>query len=360
MSTNATVTVPGYQPEQFTFTWNAIPRVSATPPTGGSIRYEPSHFQVEEIPAYEPSGTGEHLYILVQKTGLSTPEVVARLAQFGVPEGAIGVAGLKDKHAVTTQWFSVPKQYQDAVGQFVHTPGVSVLDASYHTNKLATGHLLGNRFTIRIHGTTGAAQTAAETTLQQLSQHGVPNFFGPQRFGAFGRNAYDGLAVVQGIAVPGNERLQRFFVTALQSFVYNAVLTKRIEAGLLHTVVTGDVAKKHDTGGEFVVANEAAEQQRAVNAEISATLPLYGSRVGVSGGYAGVFEQRVLSELNLSYNWFTNRPGDRRFARVFPTETAVRTEAGELEVQFVLPKGSFATTVIREITGTNVDEPQAG
>lgn len=360
MSDSSPVTVPGFDALQFTFAWHHLPRMSDHPGIGGAIRGAPSHFEVTEIPAYEPSGSGEHLYLLVQKTGVSTPELIAHLTHFGVPTGDIGVAGLKDKHAVTTQWISIPKRYHSAVGEVVNVPGVSVLDASYHTNKLATGHLLGNRFTIRIHGVQAGAERVARTTLANLARHGIPNYFGPQRFGAFGRNAYDGLAVVNGIYVPGNERMQRFFVTALQSFVYNRVLAKRVHANLLGSVVHGDVAKKHDTGGEFTVEHAAAEQPRAASGEISATVPLYGARVPVSGGEAGVFERAVLRELGLEHAWFTKRPGDRRFARVFPTETAVHTARNDVVVQFVLPKGSFATTVIREITGTPVDEPPAG
>ena len=358
MSSDSPVVVPGFDPAQFTFSWQHLPRISTTPPIGGEIRAEPSHFVVEEIPAYEPSGAGEHLYLLIEKTGLSTPELITQLARLGVPEGDIGAAGLKDKHAVTTQWISIPKRYQDAVGDITNVPGVQVLDASYHTNKLATGHLLGNRFTIRITGSSPGAAVHAEAALQQLAAQGVPNFFGPQRFGAFGRNAYDGLAVVNGIAVPGNERLQRFFVTALQSFVYNAVLASRVQAGLLGAVVAGDIAKKHDTGGEFLVTDPAADQPRAAAGEISATVPLHGAKVPVSGGRAGEFEQTVLSQLRLNYDWFTGRPGDRRLARVFPTETAVHEAADGVIVQFVLPKGSFATTIVREITGVAVDEPQ--
>lgn len=357
MITQDRVHVPGINPEPFTFSWDRLPTITAHTGTGGTIRNEPEHFLVEELPAYEPSGTGSHFYFLIEKRNLTTADVVRELVQRGISERDIGVAGLKDKHAVTVQWMSVPKSAQTIASDLANVAGITILDASYHRNKLATGHLRGNRFTIRIQGTRVAALQTARETLATLAANGVPNYFGPQRFGSFGRNAYDGLAVVRGIPVPGGARMERFFVSALQSLVFNEVLAARVNDNVFTSVIHGDWAKKHDTGGQFEVLNPSAEQHRVVHGEISATIPLHGTKVPVSRFAAGKREQTVFHQLGLTARDFTNRNGDRRLSRIFIENTHATLAESDLIVGFDLPKGSFATTIIREITKEPIDAP---
>lgn len=348
------------------FDWASLPTLTAElPGVGGRIRSRPEDFHVEEVPAYLPQGSGSHLYLRVEKRNLTTRDLVVALMGEGLRENEIGVAGLKDKSAVTVQWLSLPKRHQTAVAAFEALPGVTVLERSYHRNKLGIGHLRGNRFAITIRDLSPAqAQAApgrARAVLDALAQRGAPNYFGPQRFGRFGNNAVDGLRVLRGERVPGGHRLQRFFVSALQSLLFNAVLAERIERGLFERVLTGDWARKHATGGTFLVEDAALESERAERLEISATLPLYGRRVRLSEGDAGTIEAAVLERYGLRWSQFGSRRGDRRPSRVVledvAVEGAVDGDADALTVRFTLPKGSYATVVLRELMKVDVDAP---
>lgn len=352
--------------QQFLFRWSDLPLVTPdVEGTGGVVRTTPEDFRVTEIPTYLPEGTGSHRYLLVEKRGYNTRELVQALMRGGVEERQIGVAGLKDKAAVTVQWLSVPKRYPEAVGELAALPGVRILDESFHRNKLGIGHLQGNRFEITVRGVKPGAQAAAEKALQALASRGSPNWFGPQRFGRFGGNSYDGLRVLRGEDVPGGHRLKRFFLSALQSTLFNANLSRRIDRGLYQQVVEGDYARKHDTGGTFLVEDAAVETPRAQRLEISATLPLFGRKVKQSVQTAGEIEQEVLDAYGLRWVQFTPRHGDRRPTRVLLTDTEVGTAAAQdgdhtLRFAFTLPKGSYATAVLREVMKEDVDAPFEG
>ena len=342
-----------------TFTWDQLPLITAeVPGTGGRIRAQPEDFRVEEIPAYEPEGRGSHLYLKVRKSGLTTRDLVLALASGGVEEAAVGVAGLKDKSAVTTQWLSVPKAQAAAVEALEALPGAAVIERSYHRNKLGLGHLRGNRFEITIRDTVPGAAEHAAAAFAGLASSGAPNWFGPQRFGSFGSNAYDGWRVLRGDTVPGGHRMRRFFVSALQSLLFNAILAERYKAGVYDTVVEGDWARKHDTGGTFLVEDASLESPRARSMELSATIPLYGRKVKPSPGQAGEFESAALALYDLSWQQFTSRRGDRRSSRIVVKDPLVKSEDDALVISFELPKGSYATSVLREVMKVAVDEPR--
>jgi tRNA pseudouridine13 synthase len=344
--------------ELLTFSWERLPFVTAdVPGTGGSIRSAPEDFVVEELPLYLPQGDGSHLYLRVEKRGLTTRDLVMALVGAGVDEASVGVAGLKDKHALTTQWLSLPKRHEGAVAALEDLPGVRVLERSYHRNKLGLGHLRGNRFIVTVRGVADGARARAEDALGALARRGAPNWFGPQRFGRFGTNAYDGWRVLRGENVPGGHRLRRFFVSALQSLLFNEVLAARIALGLYETVVAGDWARKHDTGGTFLVEDPAAEAPRAAGLEISATVPLYGRKVKPSPARAGEIEAAALSRLGLAWTDFTSRRGDRRLTRILVEDPSVSADGDAVTLRFTLPKGSYATSVLREVMKVDVDEP---
>ncbi|MEJ2288650.1 MAG: tRNA pseudouridine(13) synthase TruD [Deinococcales bacterium] len=352
--------LPPVDEEALRFRWSALPLATeGLEGVGGRIRARPEDFRVEEVPAYLPQGSGSHLYLKVEKRNLTTRDLVVALMREGLRENEVGVAGLKDKSAVTVQWLSVPKRYEAETAALEALPGVTVLERSYHRNKLAVGHLRGNRFVVRIREVedVGAAAARARAAFTALASRGAPNYFGPQRFGRFGNNAVDGLKVIVGEKVPGGHRLRRFFVSALQSLLFNALLADRIEAGLYQRVVTGDWARKHDTGGVFLVEDGQLESPRAARLEISATLPLYGRKVRLSEGEAGALEARVLERFGLGWSAFGSRRGDRRPSRVVLEDVDVLAEADALTVAFTLPKGSYATVVLRELMKVDVDAP---
>lgn len=339
----------------FRFRWSDLsPLTADLPGSGGQIRAELTDFQVEELPLYLPEGSGSHAYALVEKRGLTTRDLVLALLHEGLREQEIGVAGLKDKYAVTRQWLSVPNRHAEALGALDALEGVTLLETSRHRNKLGIGHLRGNRFVIRVReGDAGRAAAVLEVLLAQ----GVPNYFGPQRFGRFGTNAVDGLKLTRGEAVPGGHRLKRFFLSALQSLLFNHMLDARLERGLFDSVVVGDWAKKRETGGVFRVEDAAVETVRARTGEISATLPLYGKKVRLSESEAGVFEAETLAHFGLGWAAFTGRKGSRRPSRIFLEETELTPEEDGYTLSFSLRKGSFATSVLREVMKVEVDEP---
>jgi tRNA pseudouridine13 synthase len=343
------------EPEAFRFRFADFPPLTgALPGTGGVIRTVPEDFVVRELPLYLPSGQGSHSYALIRKRGLSTRDVVLALTKFGVPEGEIGVAGLKDKHALSEQWLSVPNRYAAVWAELDGLEGVTVLDVSRHRNKLGVGHLLGNRFTVRIRQVGPDALVRAQAVIAELTARGVPNYFGPQRFGRFGGNAIDGLKVLRGEAVPGGHRLKRFFVSALQSLIFNHLLRLRLQRGLYACVLAGERAKRHDSGGLFVVEDPLLENPRARRLEISAALPLYGKKVRPSRGEAGELEREVLATFGLHWHDFAQRRGAYRSSRVVLQAVELDQDDG-LQVSFTLAKGAYATSVLREIMKVDPD-----
>ena len=328
----------------------SLPYLSAhLPGTGGGIRQETQDFTVEEIPLYLPSGEGDHLYCWIEKRELTTRaalEIVA--AGTGCPVESIGVAGLKDKFAVSRQWISLPLRYGDRLAPGELAPGLSLLETGRHSNKLGVGHLLGNRFGIRVREAPDTADQAA-AILGFLAPLGVPNYFGPQRFGLQGQNpakGYQLLATGQGRGKPW---LKRFLIGSVQSLFFNAWIAERMGQGLFVNLMAGDVAKKHATGGIFTVEDPASENPRAQAFEISATGPLFGRKYFRSQGPARDLEEKVLAQMGLTPEQFSARHGARRFIRFPLGEVGLEAASDGYRLDFSLPKGSYATSLLREV-----------
>jgi len=345
-----------------TFRWSDLTTVTPDlPGAGGRVRADPEDFVVRELPLYLPSGEGSHAYARVEKVGWTTRDLQRALVAAGIPPQHVGVAGLKDKMARTEQWLSVPRRHEAAAWAALEAmPGVQLLETGRHRNKLGIGHLRGNAFRVRVRdvGPEGAGRVRAIAA--RMAACGVPNYLGPQRFGRFGRNAVDGWRLVRGERVHGDVRLQRFFVSALQSQVFNLLLAERVRDGLFERVIAGDWARKHATGGTFEVAEAEVETPRVAALEISATLPLHGKKVRLSGGEAGEREARVLDALGLRWTDLVRRHGDRRITRVVGADVEVEAVGDDLWLAFELPKGSYATTLLRELLKVDVDAPLDG
>jgi tRNA pseudouridine13 synthase len=270
--------------------------------TSATIRKRPEDFVVEELPAYLPSGRGEHLFVTFTKTGLTTLDAVRAIAMaLDVSPRDAGYAGMKDRHAVTTQTasFSFPiARDADAAVAALSVPGIQVLSAARHDNKLKPGHLEGNRFTIALRDVDGDI-AALERALLEAARVGVPNAFGPQRFGRDGDNPERALAWLAGRARgPRDKREQRLLFSSLQSRLFNEVLDRRIADGTWSAVLPGDVAKKHDSGGLFTVPLEGAElddaRARADAGTLSATGPMFGAKMRWPEGAPLALEREVL------------------------------------------------------------------
>jgi len=347
---------PSLPSTSLSFTWADLRPLTDTPRTGGVLRTVPSDFQVDEVPLYLPSGEGEHLYLHVRKTGHTTAHVLRELGvQLGLRPQDIAAAGLKDRHAVTTQWLSLPGKAERRLSGF-SLPDVEILQVSRHANRLGMGHLKGNRFTVRVRGAEGTAALAA-ATLAELTRLGIPNYFGPQRFGLGGLNAEEGLRVLRGESKLRDPAVRRFLVSSVQSLVFNRFLALRLERGLFAALLTGDMAKKHDTGGVFEVQDADTESPRAARGEVSATGTLFGRKVKPLTQDAGALERQALDAWGLTPAAFSSRKGDRRIVRIFAEDAAVTPEDDGYTVTFSLPRGSFATSLLRELTGTDVDGP---
>ena len=343
--------------EDFRFDWAALPAITSDiHGTGGQTRLFLEDFIVTEIPRFPFSGTGEFAYAYVEKRGLNTHDLVAALREQGVPYNDVGVAGLKDKQAVTRQWLSVPGKHEHALEALDGIKDVRVLEFSRHETRLRRGNLRGNRFEVRVRNPESGWGDAAFAIISRIEEVGLPNYFGPQRFGRFNSNAIDAVRMLRGERVPGGRRLNEFFISALQAHLFNWNLKRRIDTGLYRRVLLGDRARRHDTGGMFLVGDASAESERASRLEISAVLPLYGRKVAGGLEEAAILESEVLHRFGLRRSDF--RPltrGDWRISRVRPESVALRPCEDGYVVEFTLPNGAYATTFLRELTKSGSD-----
>jgi tRNA pseudouridine13 synthase len=372
---------------------------------GGTIKQRPEDFIVEELPAYLPEGSGEHIYLWVEKRGISTAQAIDRLRKcFRLPAQAIGYAGLKDAQSVARQWISLHSR-ADLPLHKAEGPGLRILAASRHSNKLRRGHLRGNRFDMLVRGAIRPREV--EQALDFLARWGFPNYYGEQRQGVDGRNAQRGKALLlagrsasrpspppqfpgennmlatdasrsspalfeeeQGIgpvtikahALRRHTDQDRFAINAYQAALFNELVAHRLRImGDLHTLINGDLPLLHANGVFFHVStpNLAATQPRAEAGEISPSAPLYGYRVELASGLPGQWERALLLREKLALEDFRLRSksespgGERRAVRAFPSDLAhewiTEQDGPALRLQFSLPPGTYATALLREL-----------
>lgn len=368
----------------------------------GTLKPGAESFVVEEIPAYEPSGSGEHLYVQVEATGLTTDACAERLARAcGVPASAVGYAGRKDRHAITRQWFSIHGGQEDPLSE-LDVEGLVVLRVDRHRNKLKRGHLRGNRFRLTLELRSGA-QAELRRQLDRIGTHGLPNRFGPQRFGLGGSNldvarawgrGEPGEAVArvidpEGGWAPGDALPERrlggfagralatlrrkpddyagalrapgrafrqLIASAAQSAIFNAVFDARRDAGLLHTLREGDVART-PRGGSFVCAEadlEDANRRAAPGTlELFTTGPMPGrDRMRPSDAVAAE-EFAWAAPAAIDPAWLgpdgaLASTGERRALLVRCLEPPA-FEPAVSQLVIALPKGSYATELLRAV-----------
>lgn len=402
------------------------------PGVGGVIKQEPEDFFVQEIPLYEPSGEGEHVYCEIEKTGKTTFDVINEIAaRLNIPRYNIGYAGMKDANAVTCQFISIQGASDEDISA-LRIPDVTIKSAMRHTNKLRLGHLKGNRFAIRLRQVDATDVIKVEPILKRIQQRGLPNFFGEQRFGTRHNNDLLGAAIIRDdnmgllkllLGSPdkrlddaqtmrarklfdeheneqaldawprrcGMERrvlhrlikshkpsaavrvidepIKRLWVSALQSRVFNEVLSQRLDS--YDKILPGDFAWKHENGACFLVEDAAAEAERASRFEISPTGPLVGYRMSTPAGDPLRIEQDVLAKFEFTPEQFRLEgkhkvKGARRPLRVKVEDVAfsggVDDRGPHITVAFTLPSGAFATVLLREIMKQDqsvVPEPDA-
>jgi len=322
----------------------------------GLYKVEPEDFVVEEVPAYEPSGDGSHVWMWVEKRGLSTIDMLKEMGyQLGRHQKSFGIAGLKDAQSVSRQWVSMDlgdeRECEDLESDYFR-----VLDVARHNNKLRLGHLRGNRFVIVLRGTKDGDLEIAQQNLAELEQVGVPNYFGEQRFGKRGANLAKGLEILRGDVMTAARRMPRrvfgLVLSAVQSEVFNRVIARRIDR--IGTVLPGDLATLHKNGATFVVEDAAREQERADALELSPSGPMPGPDMMVPTGEPLDIELEALAELELDGTEFNDMPygmasGERKPLRMPVHDASAQMVETGLELSFTLPKGGYATSVLREL-----------
>ena len=340
------------------------------------FKQSPRDFVVEEIPLYEFSGEGEHLVLFVRKKNLSTPEMIGQIARYlDIKNRDIGYAGLKDKHAMTKQYISVHKKYEEALENFNHE-GIKIISKVYHNNKIKIGHLKGNRFYIKIKKVNPTSAKKIDEALKNISQNGIPNFFGYQRFGNDGDNHILGEKLAKGEAKERNPRVKKLLINAYQSHLFNLWLSRRLEINSLvnsfkaqeietllnmpnnevqkmkeqkhpFKLINGDVMEHYPHGKLFDY--EVEDLERFNDRAISVTGLLCGNKVRHATGLAREIEKTFDDEINAD--------GARRYAWIYPTEVEGRFNQVEAqyEMNFTLPKGSYATVLIEEIAKRKIN-----
>ena len=340
-----------------------LPYITADlPGIGGKIRQKSSHFIVEEIPLYEPSGEGIHLYLNITKQDITTRDIQVGLAKlFQLDPSEVGKAGLKDKYAIATQTLSVvfdgeQPEPQDIAEIVEKELNVKVNWAKYHTNKLRAGHLLGNKFTITITDIEPDALKKAQQIADRIHETGIPNYYGVQRTGEEGENILQGWLLLKNRKRIGDRWLRKLLLSSYQSYLCNRYLAKRVENGKFTELIQGDIAKKHETGGVFLVEDLETDQKRFDAKEISFTAPMYGYKMREATDESGVFETSILDSVTITKADFRKHhlKGTRRMGRILP-EIKLETSEDGLDVSFTLMKGSYATVLLREFMKNESD-----
>ncbi|MBK8481445.1 MAG: tRNA pseudouridine(13) synthase TruD [Proteobacteria bacterium] len=333
------------------------PRLCADLAGTGGAPIDPEDFCVEELPAYAAAGSGDHVFVWLEKRELTTWRAIELIsAALGLDPAQAGYAGLKDRHAVTRQWISFSGADPAAL-LALRLPGLAVLQAERHAHKLRTGHLRGNRFQIVLRGVGDEAALRAECVLARLARLGLPNYYGPQRFGASGDNAELAReALQQGRRPHRDKRRRRLLISALQSQLFNEVLAARLRDGLLHRVLDGDVLQRSGGRATFISDDAVADQARLDAAELTTTGPICGPRMarGPAGSAGRRWEDGVLAPHGVEPEdfalWGRLARGGRRPLTVEVGEpTAELIAAGALRLGFTLPAGSYATVLLREV-----------
>ena len=324
---------------------------------GGGWTPSPETFRVEEIPLYPFTGEGEHAAVRIEKRAVTTRALVRAVAQrLGLRPVDVGYAGMKDRACVAVQAFTLRGVDPEAARAAFEAEGCRVLMATRHRNKLRLGHLAGNRFRVFVEGTD---PVRAAEILELLSRIGVPNYFGPQRFGRRGDNAVQGLAVLRGEIRPSRWK-RDLLVSALQSIVFNEVLARRIEGGTWLRALSGDVLRRQDSGGLFLCTDPSTDAARIERFEVSPTGPLPGRKMFRPAEDAQILERHVMNEYGLTEELFARETGARRPLRAPVDPLDVHAANGGTWLEFACPGGTFATAVVREITGTDVQGPSTG
>ncbi|HEY9198053.1 MAG TPA: tRNA pseudouridine(13) synthase TruD [Gammaproteobacteria bacterium] len=331
-----------------------LPHAFGGPAATGQLRVEPEDFVVRELPVCEPDGAGEHVWLWVRKRNTNTEWVARQLARFaGVTPREVSFAGLKDRRAVTEQWFSLQLPGKaDPDWSAARIEGVEILRAERHSRKLKRGALRGNAFAIRVRAV-GGDPAGVESRLQAVLTHGIPNYFGEQRFGRDGGNLAAAAAMLRGEGPRVERHVRGLYLSAMRSFLFNRVLAARVDDGSWERALAGDALQLDGRRAWFVSAAEDEDiATRVAVLDVHPTGPLWGRGELPTQAAARALEEICLAPYRDECAGL-ERAGleqDRRALRVRVQDLAWNWEAADcLLLHFALSSGSYATAVLREI-----------
>ena len=334
----------------------------------------PRDFTVEEIPLYAFTGEGEHLVLKVRKKEMTTWGMLDALsAHLGIRKRDIGYAGLKDKHAMTIQYISLPAKLEERLSSFSHDK-IKILETTRHNNKIRVGHLKGNRFEIRLKKVLGVQKDKLDSVLKWIKTNGVPNYFGNQRFGTNGTNWEEGRKLLRGELKMRDRKTREFLMGSYQSYLFNKWLSRRMELNLLlekfseteteqvmglpegslkgvksqphfFKLIEGDLMMHYPYGKLFEVEELEKEAERFATKDIAPTGLIPGKKTKRATQTARLIEEAYDEEIKLF--------GARRYAWIEVSDIKKRyvEEKAHYELSFSLPKGSYATNVLDVLRG---------
>lgn len=331
-----------------------LPYAYGDPSCAGVLRRSYEDFLVEEQLGFTPSGTGEHVFLHIEKTGVNTQQLADKLARFAnVPVRQVSYAGMKDRNAITRQWFSV------------HLPGIAELDWSLlnneqlhvlaqvrHGKKLRRGTHKANRFVIRVQDVTGDGD-ALQQRVAQMAVSGFPNYFGEQRFGRNGSNVDQARQWFAGDFKPKKHR-RGIYLSAARALLFNQILAIRVRDGSWQQLLEGELAMLDGSNSVFTVADQADNHQRLQEGDIHPTGLMTGnSSALMPGRVVQQLEQQIVAAEPLLQHGLEQAGlnAERRSLRVLPRDLTLcwSPELAQATVSFVLPRGCFATSLMREL-----------
>jgi len=321
----------------------------------GVIRAKPEDFQVDEIQQFRPSGSGEHVWLKIKKTGENTDWVAGLLAKIaGVPRKDVSYAGMKDRHAVTRQWFSVQMPGREAPDWQPQLPdSIRILDEKRHDRKLKRGALEGNAFKLVIKDFQGE-ESELKQAVERIRKQGIPNYFGEQRFGREGENIRKAQQWFKGEFKVKSRPKRSIYLSAARSWIFNHVLSKRIEQDTWNKAVQGDVFMLNGTKSSF---NETLSDEIITRVELKDIHPtgvLWGRGRNASTDEVATLEGEIGKQFAILCEGL-ERNGlkqERKALRLNVNDleySFAQGDNGEVKLTFTLPAGAYATSVLSEI-----------
>jgi len=331
--------------------WSSLAYAFGQPMVKGVLRQQVADFVVDEQLGFEPTGEGQHVWLWIEKRERNTQDIARLLARHaGVKSSAVGFSGMKDRRAITRQWFSL-----DLAGKgepdwsALGDDGLSILQATRHSKKLRRGVHKRNRFAITLRDLQGDTATLADR-LTAIGQSGVPNYFGAQRFGRDEANLDWARRLFAGERV-NNRNKRSIYLSAARSFLFNQLLSKRVSENTWHRAVEGDVMQLAGSHSIFVPeAIDETIEQRVSEMDIHPTGPLWGRGELKSGGTVRALEQQLADDYP-DYCQGLEQAGlkqERRSLRLPVKQLEWSQQDSHLHLSFELEAGAYATAVIRE------------